>query len=131
MTRSRLIIGGIAVLILAVLGYAGYRSYLAPGSATPGYTPSPSGPESPTLVSAEGKIIPLQNATLAFRMAGRIQKVGVKEGDTVQVGDPLIQLEANDLQAAVDQAQAAVALAQAQLDQVKAGARPEEIAAAE
>jgi HlyD family secretion protein len=131
MNRSRLLIGAIAVLILAALGYAGYRSYLAPGPATPGFTPSSSGPETPTIVSAEGKIIPLQNATLAFRMAGRIQKVVVKEGDTVQAGAALIQLEADDLQAAVDQAEAAVALAKAQLDQVKAGARPEEIAAAE
>jgi len=131
MPRSRLILSIIAVLILASLGYAGYRSYLAPGPATPGHTPSPSESESPTIVSAEGKIIPLQNATLAFRMAGRIQKIVVKEGDTVKAGDSLIQLEANDLQAAVAQAQAVVVLARAQLDQVVTGARPEEIAAAE
>lgn len=131
MNRSRLLIGAVVVLILTVLGYAGYRSFLAPGPATPGQTPSPSGSESPTIVSAEGKIVPLRNATLAFRMAGRIQRIIVNEGDTVRAGQALIQLQAKDLQAAVDQAQAAVALARAQLDQVAAGARPEEIAAAE
>jgi len=131
MPRSRLIIGAVVVVILAGLGYAGYRSYLAPALPTPGRTPTPNGSESPSLVSAEGKIIPLQDATLAFRMAGRIKGIAVKEGDAVQPGAVLIQLEANDLQAAVDQAQAAVALAQAQLDQVKVGPRPEEIAIAE
>src|SRR5439155_12739214 len=85
----------------------------------------------PTLVSAEGKIVPLQDATLAFRMAGRIKRIAVKEGDTVRKNAVLIQLEADDLQAAVSQAEAAVALAQAQLDQVVAGARPEESAMAE
>jgi len=49
----------------------------------------------------------------------------------VKEGSVLIRLEDADLQAAVLQAKAAVALAQANLDQVKAGPRAEEIAALE
>jgi multidrug resistance efflux pump len=89
-------------------------------------------------VSAEGKIVPARDATLAFRMAGRVEKISVKEGEAVKEGDVLIQLESADVragvaqaQAAVAQAEAVVALAQAQLDQITAGPRLEEIAAAE
>jgi HlyD family secretion protein len=139
MTRSRIAISLIAVLALAGLGYMGYQKYLAPVPPTPTSSASLSTtPEVPGVVSAEGKIVPARDATLAFRMAGRVEKIAVTEGEAVKAGDVLIELESADLragvaqaQAAVAQAQAAVALAQAQLDQITAGPRPEEIAAAE
>lgn len=139
MTRSRITIGLIVVLALAGLGYVGYQKYLAPVPPTPTSTASVSStPEAPGVVSAEGKIVPVRDATLAFRMAGRVEKIAVTEGEAVKAGAVLIQLESADLraglaqaQAAVAQAQAAAALAQAQRDQITAGPRPEEIAAAE
>ena len=141
MTRSRIAIGLILVAVLAGLGYVGYQKYLAPAQGAPTPTGNASlstTPEAPSVVSAEGKIVPARDATLAFRMAGRVEKISVKEGEAVKEGDVLIQLESADVQAgvaqaqaAVAQAEAAVALAQAQLDQITAGPRPEEIAAAE
>ena len=141
MSRTRILIGLIIVAVLAGLGYVGYQKYLAPtqGALTPTSNASLSTtPEAPSVVSAEGKIVPARDATLAFRMAGRVEKISVKEGEAVKEGAVLIQLESADVragvaqaQAAVAQAEAAVALAQAQLDQITAGPRPEEIAAAE
>ncbi len=139
MNRSRLLIGLFIVLALSGLGYWGYQNYLAPAPPTPTSSAGVSStPEAPGVVSAEGKIVPARDATLAFRMAGRVEQIAVKEGGAVKEGDVLIQLESADLragiaqaQAAVAQARAAVALAQAQLDQITAGPRPEEIAAAE
>ena len=139
MTRSRITIGLVVILALAGLGYVGYQKYLAPVPPTPTSTASVSStPEAPGVVSAEGKIVPVRDATLAFRMAGRVEKIAVTEGEAVKAGDVLIQLESADLragiaqaQAAVAQAQAAAALAQAQRDQITAGPRTEEIAAAE
>ncbi len=139
MTRSRLIAGIVAIAALAGLGYAGYQKYLAPVPPTPTSSAGVStAPEAPGVVSAEGKIIPARDATLAFRLAGRVEQILVKEGDAIKKGDVLIQLESADLQAgvaqaqaAVAQAEAAVALAQAQLAQITAGPRAEEIAAAE
>ena len=141
MSRTRILIGLIIVAVLAGLGYVGYQKYLAPAQGAPTPTSNASlstTPEAPSVVSAEGKIIPARDATLAFRMAGRVEKISVKEGEAVKEGDVLIQLESADVragvaqaQAAVAQAEAAVALAQAQLDQITAGPRLEEIAAAE
>jgi len=141
MSRTRILIGLIIVAVLAGLGYVGYQKYLAPTQGAPTPTSNASlstTPEAPSVVSAEGKIVPARDATLAFRMAGRVEKISVKEGEAVKEGHVLIQLESADVragvaqaQAAVAQAEAAVALAQAQLDQITAGPRPEEIAAAE
>ena len=141
MSRTRILIGLIIVAVLAGLGYVGYQKYLAPAQGAPTPTGNASlstTPEAPSVVSAEGKIVPARDATLAFRMAGRVEKISVKEGEAVKEGHVLIQLESADVragvaqaQAAVAQAEAAVALAQAQLDQITAGSRPEEIAAAE
>jgi multidrug efflux pump subunit AcrA (membrane-fusion protein) len=140
MARTRIVIGIVVVILLAAAGYAGYQRYLAPVPPTP--TPSggatPSTPATAGLVSAEGKIEPARDATLAFRLSERVSQVLVAEGDTVAAGQPLVRLETADLNAAASQAEAAVgeararvAVAQAQLDQVQAGARPEEIAAAQ
>lgn len=153
MSRTRLIISIVVVLILAALGYMGYQNYLAPVSATPtAEAQNSSAPDAPSVVSAEGKIIPAREATLAFRLAGRVAEVLVSEGEAVAEGAPLLRLESAELQAAVAQAEAgvaqataaqaqadaavlqaeaAVAVAQANLNQLLAGARPEEIAAAE
>ena len=141
MSRTRSLIGLVIVAVLAGLGYVGYQKYLAPAQGAPTPTSNASlstTPEAPSVVSAEGKIVPARDATLAFRMAGRVEKISVKEGEAVKEGNVLIQLESADVRAGVAQAQAAVAqaeaagaLAQAQLDQITAGPRPEEIAAAE
>lgn len=132
MSRTKLFFSIIIVIVLSAGGYWGYQTYLAPVPATP--TPIASTDVvdvEPEIVSAEGKIIPARDATLALRVAGRIAVVKVKAGETVKAGDLLIQLEDADLKAAVAQAQAAVAVAQANLDQLKAGARIEEITIAE
>jgi multidrug efflux pump subunit AcrA (membrane-fusion protein) len=147
MSRTRLLIGIVVVLALAAVGYWGYQNYLAPQStATPTANANNAPqPEAPSVVTAEGKITPAREATLAFRLSGRIAEILVNEGDPVEAGAPLIRLESAELlaavaqaeaavaqaEAAVIQAEAAVALAQAQYAQLVAGPRPEEVAALE
>ncbi len=74
--------------------------------------------------SAQGYITPVRRADLSFRTGGRVTEVLVKEGDVVAAEQPLIKLQDADLKAAL-------AEAQADLARVQAGARPEEIAAAQ
>jgi multidrug resistance efflux pump len=62
---------------------------------------------------------------------GRIIDLAVGEGDAVTDGQPIVTLDGAALIAQVKQAQAAVSAAEANLAQVKAGARMETIAAAE
>ncbi len=57
-------------------------------------------------------------------LTGRVERVQVREGDTVAAGQPLVQLETDELRAAVAQAQAALAQAQARLAAQRAVARP-------
>ena len=119
----------VGVIVLSGLGFAGYQQFLAPTATTP--TPMPQTKVTTDVISAQGFVNPTRSVDLAFRSGGRVAEVLIKEGDHVKQGQALIRLQADQLQAGVAQAQAALSLAQANLAQVQDGARPEEIAAAE
>lgn len=57
----------------------------------------------------------------------QVETVLVRRGDRVKAGTPLVKFESSDAQIAVAQAQAGVAVARAQLADLKVGKRPEEI----
>jgi len=82
-------------------------------------------------VSASGSVEPQARVGLAFEVPGRVAEVSVEMGDMVEAGDVLARLESEQLALQVHQAQAALASAEARLAQLRAGARPEEVAAAE
>lgn len=56
-------------------------------------------------------------------IVGRVESVAVAEGDRVQAGQLLVQLEQAELQAAVQQSQASLAQTQAQLANVRTNSR--------
>lgn len=62
---------------------------------------------------------------------GRVLESYAAEGDTVGLGDPLMRLDPVLITAALDEARAGQSMAELHLEQVKAGARPEEVRAAE
>jgi len=64
---------------------------------------------------------------LSFEIAGRTSDVQVQAGDRVEQGQVLAQLDTSDLALQVRSAEAALEAAQAQLDQLKTGARPEQV----
>ncbi len=68
--------------------------------------------------------------TVASRTGGRIKQVLVREGDTVKPNQPLILLEAGDLEAQRAIAIAQLEQAKAALDKLEKGARPDEVAQA-
>jgi HlyD family secretion protein len=124
MTKRNILIG---LVVLGLLG-GGYW-FWGGGAATFGPQPTPTPDfsamsELDNLVTASGTLLPAKRANLAFKTTGQAISVTVKAGDKVKKGDLLIRLDAAD-------AQAAVAVAQAQLDQTKAGPTKEEIAAAQ
>src|SRR3989304_6268378 len=86
--------------------------------------------ESPTGVSASGQIVPARWAQLGFQIGGQIETL-VEEGQPVEAGQVLAQLDDAELRHILHEARAAQALAQADLARLKAGARGEDIAAAE
>lgn len=75
--------------------------------------------------------IEAEQVNVAAEIKGRITRLAVEEGDLVQAGQTLVELDTALLEAQMRQAQAQVNTARAQLAKVKAGVRPEEIAKAE
>jgi HlyD family secretion protein len=82
-------------------------------------------------VSASGSIEAQTSVGLTFEMPGRVAEVLVRVGDQVKADDALALLDTRQLTLQMHQAQSALAAAQAQLTQLEAGPRPEEVAAAE
>ena len=68
-------------------------------------------------VVASGRVISPQRVTVALQGSGRVLRVAVAEGQTVEAGQLLIELDNSDNRASLDQASAAVAQAQAKLRQ--------------
>lgn len=69
-------------------------------------------------VVASGRVISPQRITVAMQGSGRVSRVAVTEGQTVELGQLLIELDDSDARASLAQANAAVAQAQAKLRQL-------------
>ncbi|HNT78487.1 MAG TPA: HlyD family efflux transporter periplasmic adaptor subunit [Anaerolineae bacterium] len=83
------------------------------------------------VIAVEGVVEPAQWVTLRAGESTRVAEVLAAEGDGVRAGDALLRLDDTDARLAMQQAEAALAGARAQLDLVRAGARPEQLAALE
>ena len=68
---------------------------------------------------------------VSAKITGRIVELGVREGQPVERGQLLVRLDTDELAAEVRRAEAAVRTAEAQLRDLRAGARPQEIQEAE
>lgn len=79
-------------------------------------------------VEVTGSVQASRDANLSFQALGAVSYVGVKVGDVVRQGVVLAMLQSGDARANVLQAKAQLENAQATLDQLKQGYRPEEIA---
>jgi HlyD family secretion protein len=82
-------------------------------------------------IAARGRVegATSQDIKLASRVVGRLKEVSVNDGDSVRKGQTVAVLENDDLLAQVEQARANVLRAQAALEKLQNGARPEERAA--
>jgi RND family efflux transporter MFP subunit len=121
--RQACLILVVAALIGAALtGCAG-----GGGSQEPTPTPIPTAvvPSKPTYkvergtvieeVRFTGRIAPVEEEQLYFRVDGRVAKVNVKQGDKVKAGDVLAELEIDNLLNALAQAEVGLQTAQLQL----------------
>ncbi len=101
------------VFVVACLAFV-----LAACSSAPTATPAPATPVTQTKVArlstaAEGKLQPAQSADLSFTGSGLVTAVNVKEGQSVKAGDVIASLKNEAQQDALAEAQAALAVAQA------------------
>jgi HlyD family secretion protein len=82
-------------------------------------------------VDATGSVAPESRLELSFKSAGQVAQIMVKEGDQVEAGDVLARLDTADLEQALIQAQASLAINEAQLAQTEAGSSAEDLASAQ
>lgn len=82
-------------------------------------------------IDAGGLVEPVGEERLIIpQVTGRVQQVLVDEGDVVAAGQLLAELENDEQRATLAAAQAELAMRQAELAALRAGARPEELSAA-
>ncbi|MGB9301886.1 MAG: biotin/lipoyl-binding protein, partial [Anaerolineae bacterium] len=81
-------------------------------------------------IEASGTI-EAEEVIVASEFGGRVEEILADEGDEVELGQALIHLDTQLLEAQIGQAEAAVSAAEANLARVESGARPGEIATAE
>ncbi|MDH7489543.1 MAG: efflux RND transporter periplasmic adaptor subunit [Anaerolineae bacterium] len=130
MKRKTILIVAVVALV-AVGAFFLVRSIGSSGSAEQTETVTVTRGALTQVVNATGNVAPAKRSTLSFELSGRVAEVLVHEGDTVQKGQPLVRLDAADLELALRSAEASLRAAQARYDQAKAGPSAEDIAAAE
>jgi HlyD family secretion protein len=114
-SKKRLIIVLLAVIVAAVAGYVvitqtTYRN--------------------PNIIRVSGNI-EVTDVEASFKIPGRVVERPVDEGQTIKKEDLIARLDTSDLEKQVALQKAELAASQAALDELNAGSRPEEIAAAE
>lgn len=78
-----------------------------------------------------GKVKPAEEVDLAFDRAGKVAQTFVQVGSQVEAGQTLVSLDSSEVYADYLKAQANVVSANARLDELKRGSRPEEISISE
>src|SRR5215216_4828747 len=129
-TRSRspklLFIGVAALLAVAALGYVFLFSSAKAISVAPVRTDAGAASLGESVLSASGYVVAHHKIAVGAKVMGRVAWIGVEKGDQVQEGQVLVRLEESEFRAQVNQAQANYAAAQARLDKLRTGSRPEE-----
>lgn len=76
--------------------------------------------EMPRITEATGSVHAWSRVSPGTKIMGRIERVPVREGDRVRRGEVLAELEKRDLEAAMEQAKAAVVMAETNLENAAA-----------
>ena len=116
----------ISIVVVAVLAVVLYQSFVKNGEAE--YTLAEvvrAGISQE--ITETGQVQKGNKVNLSFKNAGRLERIFVVVGEEVKAGDILAKLDISQLQIQIQEAKAALWLAQAQLNKLMAGATAEEI----
>ena len=114
------------VLALVAFGYIFLFSNAKTISAAAVTTDTGTASAGESVLSASGYVVAHHKIAVGAKVMGRVAWIGVEKGDLVQEGQVLVRLEDNEFKAQVNQAKANLAAAQARLDQMQSGSRPQE-----
>src|SRR5215813_11401947 len=128
---QRYILIGIAVVVLLGVVALAYRAFSSsiPEVEVVRATAQTSGNDAAgaTVLSATGYIVAHHKIEANSKVTGRVAWIGVEKGDKVKEGQVLVRLEDQEFRAQYEQAKGAADMAQAQLEELQHGSRPEEI----
>src|SRR5271156_4805765 len=125
----RLILGGIAVVVLLGIVALAYRVLASdtPEVEVTRATAEGSDVAGSTVLSASGYIVAHHKISVNSKVTGRVAWIGVEKGDKVKEGQVLVRLEDEEFRAQYEQAKGAADSAHAYLEEQQNGSRPEEI----
>jgi len=116
-TRLRLVVAIIIIAAVALLiVFVKSRSVSIETTTVSQIYPT----QSFTKLNASGYVVAQRKAAVASKITGRLEWIGVQEGDRVKAGQIIARLENRDLDSSARQAEASVQSAKASLEQVRA-----------
>lgn len=132
----RWIIFLIVAAVLGVGGWFAYQRFILPAQQAKAEVPAFESVKAErgnilSTVSATGSIEPESQVSLLFRSVGPVAKVLVAEGDQVQQGQLLAELDTTDLTLALAQSKVSQEISAAQLKKLQAPPDPLDVAAAQ
>ncbi len=124
---------GLPALSAVMLAFAAVQLAMAQQKPPPTAPPvEPAKSPYATQLAGAGLVEPMsENISVGSQLAGGVDRVFVQVGQTVRTGTPLFALDDRQLKAELASREAARANAQATLDKLEAGPRPEEVPPAE
>jgi multidrug resistance efflux pump len=120
----------IILVIFVISGCSGDGGFLGRGQAEATATPLPAVQANPEVI-VDAVVVPKLYADLSLKASGTVDEILVQEGDLVESGQLIARLDSERQVISIAQAEASVRSAQARIDELRAGSRPEEIAGAQ
>lgn len=117
--RSLWILIGVGVLVLILGGFLLWRRVAVQGQSEEARTAVVERGTLRVTVTASGSLEPAAEVALAFDVPGQVAEVLVDIGDEVRAGQPLVRLEAADLERAVTQAELNLRQAELRLERLQ------------
>ena len=130
---TRWIIGGICLLVLLGAARFAYTKMNAPTEVSVVRVRATGGAAAAmgVVLNATGYIIAHHKIEVAAKVVGRVEWIGVDQGDLVHEGQVIVRLEDDEYRAQVQQAKGNLDNLQAKLAEAMHGSRPEEVSVAE
>src|SRR5262249_59601190 len=118
LSRNKKILIGVGVLvILGAIAFANFKFKRTEGVTV--NTEAIKKRNLQAIVSASGKIQPKRSVNISADTTGRVTNLAVEEGQKVEKGQFLLQIDPRNLSSAVNQTEASLAAARSQMEQLR------------